>query len=126
MVALPRVEGHDLSFHFVDGPDDLEEGRWGIPEPAHDRPVLLSELDAALVPLLVFDSRCARAGRGGGFYDRALAPLAGRDAPAKPILIGVADDEDEVPVVPVRSHDVALDAVVTPSRVHRARARESR
>ncbi len=118
-VALPRVVGRDLSFHMVRGPEDLAPGRWGILEPAGGEAVELEDLDLVLVPLLAFDYGCGRVGRGGGFYDRALAGVAGRPLGTRPGLVGIADGEDELPSVPRREWDVVLDMVATPERIHR-------
>ncbi len=119
-VALPRIDGDELSFHFVDGRTDVVAATMGILEPVRHRPVELGRLDLVLVPLLVFDAYCHRAGRGRGYYDRALARLeTGSVAAARPILLGIADDEDEVAEVAQHDGDVALDAVLTPSRLHR-------
>jgi len=120
-VALPRVDRETLVFGLVDSLADLAPGKWGILEPLADLPVELLDLDAILVPLLLFDATCARAGRGAGFYDRALRPVVSRQNQRRPVLIGIADDEDLTKGLPQHDGDVSLDAVVTPSKVlHRA------
>lgn len=118
-VSLPRVDGETLLFGLVESRADLAPGKWGILEPLVDRPVELLDLDAVLVPLLLFDATCARAGRGAGFYDRTLRPVVSRQNQRRPVLIGIADDEDLTKGVPQHDGDVSLDAVVTPSKVLR-------
>jgi 5-formyltetrahydrofolate cyclo-ligase len=61
-----------------------------------------------LVPALAVDRRGRRLGRGGGYYDRTLASLAG------PAYAVVYDDE-VVEEVPVEPHDVAVAGALTPS-----------
>ena len=77
--------------------------------------VALNRLDLALVPGLGFDARGHRLGRGKGHYDRLLAGFTG-------MKIGVAFDFQIVTEVPREPHDIALDAVVTPTRWLQARS----
>jgi 5-formyltetrahydrofolate cyclo-ligase len=64
------------------------------------------------VPGVLFDRRGFRIGRGGGYYDRFLAALAGG------VRIGLIYDEFLVDRVPTEDHDVPVDAVITPSGLH--------
>jgi len=66
----------------------------------------LSTLDLVIVPGLAFDSRRARLGYGGGYYDRTLA-LTG----AATVMLCFACQE--VAEVPEESHDRRVDAVLT-------------
>jgi 5-formyltetrahydrofolate cyclo-ligase len=67
----------------------------------------LRDAAAVVVPALAVDRAGHRLGRGGGFYDRALAAVE------IPTVAVVFDDElmDELPVEP---HDVPVGAVLTP------------
>ena len=51
---------------------------------------------------------------GGGWYDRSLAFRATRAAP--PLLVGIAFDVQEIPLVSAQPWDIACDAIVTESR----------
>ena len=73
--------------------------------------------------MLAFDSGCRRLGYGGGFYDRTLGALRG--AGRRVTAIGIAFDGQLVDKVPVGPHDVALDAVLTPSGLRPADNRQS-
>jgi 5-formyltetrahydrofolate cyclo-ligase len=115
-IALPRVCGPGtLSLHWVEEGADLAPGTMGIPEPdeacawagPHD-------FDLVVVPGVAFDASCARLGFGGGFYDAFLPIL-----PKTAVTVALAFDEQLVDVVPCEAHDTRVDAVVTPSRVHR-------
>lgn len=90
-------------------------GRHSILEPAPDLPqITLSELDAVVVPGLVFDERGGRLGRGAGFYDRFLAePELRARRWGLAFEVQVAPDAG----VPLESHDVRMDALVTDTRV---------
>lgn len=115
-VALPRVcEPGVMSLHWVDAGADLEPGAMGIREPdascAWARP---EDFDLVIVPGVAFDASCARLGFGGGFYD-ALLPII----PSRAATIALAFDEQLVDEVPCEEHDARVDAVVTPSGVHR-------
>jgi 5-formyltetrahydrofolate cyclo-ligase len=89
----------------------------GIREPVVDDTKCwpASSLDAVLVPLVGFDARCARMGMGGGYYDRAFA--CRRESVEKPVLIGIAHEQQFVPSVFPDWWDVQLDCVVTEQRV---------
>lgn len=120
-VYLPVVAhgSRHVTFHRARGPGDIVAGRWGIPEPARHEPRALSELDAVLVPGVLFDVSCARVGRGRGYYDRTLEVLDRQDPGPRPVLIGLAFDLQVVDAVPQHPGDVPLDAVVTPTSVYR-------
>jgi len=93
----------------VDAP--LVRTGFGTTGPGEDAQVL--DPDILLVPLSVFDGHGQRIGYGAGHYDRAIARLHGKGR--VPILIGVAFDCQEVPLVPAEPHDVPLHAVLTES-----------
>jgi len=107
--ALPVVSGRAVPLVFrrwtlgdrLD-PDPL----FGIAQPRAEAPLLVPA--AILVPLAAFDRKGGRIGYGGGFYDRTLAGLDPR-----PLAFGYAFACQEVPRVPMESHDVPLDMVIT-------------
>jgi 5-formyltetrahydrofolate cyclo-ligase len=68
-----------------------------------------------LVPALAVDAEGHRLGRGGGHYDRSLALRPDRGASGAGALIAVLFDGERVPILPFDAHDVAVDAVVTPT-----------
>lgn len=115
-VAYPRVAGpHHLSVHWVDDPDALVGGSFGLKEPAADAPEApLHAIDLVIVPGVAFDEHGRRLGFGGAYYDALLAGL-GPDA----LTIGVAFDEQVVEACPAEEHDRAVDVLVTPARTVR-------
>ncbi len=70
--------------------------------------------DVLLMPLSVFDRQGGRIGYGAGYYDHAIATL--RKEGRKPLLIGLAFDEQQAAHVPQESHDMPLHIVLTPTR----------
>ena len=68
--------------------------------------------DLLFVPLIGFTDTGARLGQGGGHYDRWLVEHPGT------VAIGLAWDIQKVDELPVEPHDVALTAVVTPTRLY--------
>lgn len=75
-------------------------------------PQVLQEARVILVPALAVDDHGIRLGRGGGWYDRVL--LHAR--PDALVAAVVFDDECHHPPLPRAGHDVAVSAVLTPSR----------
>jgi 5-formyltetrahydrofolate cyclo-ligase len=113
LAALPGyVAGTGVygAFEVRDLKADCASGKFGIAEPgAHCAPVALNRLDLALAPGLGFDVSGRRLGRGGGYYDRLLAGIAGAKC-------GVAFDVQVVERLPSERHDIAMNFVLTPTR----------
>lgn len=119
LLALPRFNAAANAYEAVrvcDPVRELATGPFQVREPVAACPVApLNRLDLALVPGLGFDARGHRLGRGKGHYDRLLAGFTG-------MKIGVAFDFQIVTEVPREPHDIALAAVVTPTRWLEAKA----
>jgi 5-formyltetrahydrofolate cyclo-ligase len=87
----------------------FRRGRWRRGARRPWRPAW--RLDIVLLPLVAFDRNGTRLGRGGGHYDRALAPRPGRP---RPVCIGLAHAFQEVAGLEPEAWDVRVDAVATP------------
>lgn len=115
-LAFPRVMGPDqpLCFFAVQGPNDFELGSFGVREPRATLPQVIP--DVMLVPLVGFDRAGFRLGYGGGFYDRTLAKFQA----IKPVLaVGFAyDGQLSHQPLNFEETDMALDALMTPTRVY--------
>lgn len=103
-VALPVIDGRDLSFRAYGPETTLRRNRFGIPEPAHAEPLSPTTV---LAPLVAFDAQGHRLGMGGGFYDRFFAahPEARR--------FGIAHDYQRADALPTDAQDIPLTAVAT-------------
>jgi 5-formyltetrahydrofolate cyclo-ligase len=121
-VALPRVgdAAAALAFH-VAGEAGLVPGRFGLLEPPADAAeVAPAALDVVVVPGIAFDAAGRRLGFGGGFYDRTFGRgCSSGFAERRPPLIGLCFDLQVVARCPAGPDDVAVDVVVTESRVLR-------
>ena len=110
-IYYPRV-GQDRLDFLCPEPDEWVPGPAGIPEPAAGRPLGPDAVRLCfLVPGVAFDPRGVRLGRGGGWYDRALAAHPGA------ARLGLAYEFQVVPFVPEASWDVRMHVVVTDARV---------
>lgn len=114
---FPRVAGGLLSFHRVWDKSQLVRGSFGLLEPAESAPsVTLAEIDCLLIPGRAFDPLTgARLGRGGGFYDRALAQVSHS---AK--VVGVAFCCQIVGGIPRELHDQKMRQIVSPNGLEMA------
>ncbi len=112
-VALPRFipeTGVYAAYEITHPTTQCIRGTFNILEPSHECPVFpLNRLDLVLVPGVGFDQSGHRLGRGRGFYDRLLISASG-------VKCGVAFDEQLVEKLPVESHDVRLNYILTPTR----------
>ncbi len=115
-VALPRFSGRGAAMTFAEHSDpltesDLEIGPFGLLQPSADAANVVP--DVLFVPLIGFTAAGDRLGQGGGHYDRWLSEHPGR------LTIGLAWDVQLVEprdALPIEPHDIALDAVITPTR----------
>ena len=113
-LALPAVmaRGKSLAFRAWSPDDRLMMGPLGILEPSPAAAEVIP--DIMLVPLAAFDRLGHRIGYGAGHYDYTLAHLRR----IQPIAaIGLAFSAQEIDAVPALQHDVALDYVLTETRV---------
>ena len=112
-VALPRFVPDQGKYcaATVDAPfKNLVTGNFGVLEPPLGAVCIpLNRLDFVLVPGVAFDLNGYRLGRGKGFYDRLLAEVTG-------VKCGVAMDEQIVRSLPVESHDIPMNFILTPTR----------
>ena len=130
LVTACRLRGIDVYFPVMRDPAPIQfapagpdtpfaPNRFGIPEPDVDVELLVSarELDVVFAPVVVFDAAGHRAGRGQGYYDRALSFLLNGPRPAKPLVVGLSYECQLVDGVPCHPGDVTMDAVITEERV---------
>jgi 5-formyltetrahydrofolate cyclo-ligase len=111
-VVLPIVtgRGHPLQWAVYDG--GLVTGPLGLQQPPADRGAQLVvdlPVDLVIAPALAVDHRGVRLGRGGAYYDRALAGV-----PAAVPVIALVYDDEYVPLLPADDHDRRVTAVITP------------
>jgi 5-formyltetrahydrofolate cyclo-ligase len=103
LIAFPRIkEDGMLSFYSA---SRFEQGAFGVSQPVGGSAAPMADL--VIVPGLAFDRHGRRLGRGKGFFDRWLS--------ANPAVkaLGVCFACQIVEAVPVQSHDVHVDAILT-------------
>lgn len=118
------VETNQLELFLLEDMSELVEGAYKILEPKDElrnlpaKKVQPEELDLVMVPGTAFDPRGGRMGQGKGYYDRLLS-RARPDAP----LVALAFDCQIFDEIPVASHDVFMDQVLTETRAIPGRGR---
>lgn len=113
-VAVPRIYGKEMQFHYINSlDDDFEINRWGIREPLESvRKWIPSDGSTLmLTPGLAFNKSGGRLGRGGGFYDRFLACF-GKNL----ITTGLCFEEQKREDFPVDKLDYPLNSICSDIR----------
>lgn len=110
-VLLPVVVADGLDWARYDGPAELVAGSFGTRAPSGPRlgRGAVATADAVLLPALAVDHGGVRLGRGGGYYDRALAVV-----PTGRPLIALLHDGELVLRLPADPWDRTVTAVVSP------------
>ena len=108
-IALPRVEGDNLTFYELSSSKYLVKGRFGIMEPLPYIPV--DSIDLLVVPGIAFDKKGYRLGYGKGYYDMFLAKN-------KVSSIGLGYMFQLLELLPRGKYDRRLDAIATEDGVH--------
>lgn len=121
---LPRlwpIRGKRLGFIRWQADTRWHRNRYGILEPVGGWGQLLSarQVDLVVTPLLGFDGNCNRLGTGGGYYDRSFAFRNRHSRITRPRLVGLAYDCQLTGALERQPWDVPLDAVVTPTTIHK-------
>jgi 5-formyltetrahydrofolate cyclo-ligase len=118
--------GHNkLGLWWLESMEELVVGKWKILEPPRDRweepgkIVTADELDFVMVPGVGFDRRGGRMGHGKGYYDKLLQH-ARADAP----LVALAFECQLFPEIPMQSHDIYMDKVITEAAVYQGLGRK--
>ncbi|MEK7529291.1 MAG: 5-formyltetrahydrofolate cyclo-ligase [Patescibacteria group bacterium] len=109
---VPRVvdENH-FDLHHLEKIEQLSPGVFGVLEPHREsRKRAAHEIELAIIPGVVFDTRGHRIGFGKGYFDRFLKKL-------KCPKIGLAYEFQIVDKIPESTYDVPVDFIITEKRV---------
>ncbi|AFU59189.1 putative 5-formyltetrahydrofolate cyclo-ligase [Candidatus Nitrososphaera gargensis Ga9.2] len=109
-VALPSVEGENLTFYELSSGKYLVKGRFGIMEPLPYGPV--DRMDLLVVPGIAFDRKGYRLGYGKGYYDKFLAKRKVVFSIGLAYSFQLLDNN-----LPLGEHDKRLDAIATEDRI---------
>ena len=103
-VCLPERQ---MQARAVSGPEQLVPGKFGIPAPGEDCPLVPQrEIDAVLVPCLLCDRQGYRLGYGGGYYDRFLGKYPGA-------TVGIIYRQNLYRFLPHGRYDASVSVVVS-------------
>lgn len=124
-VVIPYCVDGELELFLLESMDELEEGAYRILEPkaalrlVPEKNIPVEQLDLILVPGVAFDREGGRTGHGKGYYDKLLEH-ARLDTP----LVALAFDCQIFESIPMQSHDIFMDLVVTETTVYTGRGRK--
>ena len=123
-IVIPFCVDGELELFHLESMDELAEGMYGILEPKAElrevaaKRVPVEQLDLVLVPGVAFDAVGGRTGHGKGYYDKLLEN-ARPDAP----LVSLAFECQIFDEIPMQSHDIYMDKVVTENNVYPGKGR---
>ncbi len=108
-VYYPKIVNDEIVFYEDSG--EYEKGMLGVLEPKNANSVRKKDLDAVIVPGLVYDDGLYRLGYGKGYYDGFLKDFKG-------LKVGVCFEQFRVEALPNRSHDIPVDILVTDNQIY--------
>ena len=116
VISRSDFENCSMSHYLLTDQTTLVKNQYGIPEPAGDGLISISEhqIDVVFVPLLAVDRFGNRIGYGKGFYDRFLSKCK-----PETIKVGLSFFEPLQDQILANENDVRLDYLVTPHNVHK-------
>jgi len=112
-LVLPRCDRPPaMTFRRITSLEELVSGAYGISEPSSDAEIIpLADVDLVLVPLEGIDHQGYRLGKGGGYYDCALAG-------GQYTTMGCALDWQVIERVPRDPWDEPLKMCATPDGIN--------
>ena len=123
-IIVPYCLNGELELFWLENMEELELGMYRILEPKHElrsvesKRLQPTDLDLVMVPGVAFDRTGGRTGHGKGYYDKLLQH-ARLDAP----LIALAFECQMFESIPVESHDIYMDKIVTEDAVYTGKGR---
>jgi len=115
IVAVPKIswqQRHMIPVQINSLETGFSTEATGLRNPIRGVPTPLEEIDLVVAPLLGFDSKGNRLGRGGCYYDRFFA-----NEELKAPRCGFAFAEQMVDSIPATEHDKPVDFLVTDKEI---------
>ncbi|AME10047.1 5-formyltetrahydrofolate cyclo-ligase [Gemella sp. oral taxon 928] len=110
-IFVPKISGEEMLIIPLHKWEELrKKGAFGILEPTNTDNYV-GEMDIAIVPSVVYDKKGYRIGYGKGYYDKYLSKTAPK------LMIGVSYEKILQENLPIESHDIAVDFVITEKKV---------
>jgi len=112
IVPVSNTEDCSLTLSHLKSWEELSIGSYGILEPRIEkiRKTNIEDIDLIIVPGVAFDKKGNRMGHGKGYYDRLLEQT-------ETTIIGLCFEFQIVEKTPTKSHDKAVDFIITESRI---------
>lgn len=110
-VAVPRIQGDTMTFHYITDWKDLKEGFKGILEPLC-MPEALDDTPLIIMPGVAFDRDCNRIGYGKGFYDKFL------EMHPRCTTIALSFELQLVEKVPTQDNDICPQILITEENIY--------
>lgn len=117
-------EKGELELFPLSNMEELSIGMYKILEPKAEfrtlpeKQLQASDLDLVMVPGVAFDRRGGRMGHGKGYYDKLL-----QHARPETPLIALAFECQLFPEIPVASHDIFMDKIISETNIYEGRGR---
>lgn len=106
-----------MEARYIRSLDDVEPRSYGIPEPKDNTEKAdPKDIDLIIMPCVGCDRSGRRIGHGAGYYDKFLSLTK-----KKSFKMALCYEEIITDGIPVESHDVPADAVITEKTVYRWR-----
>lgn len=113
IVPVSNIEKKSLILSELRNWNDLIPGSYGILEPEKDKikETPIESIDTVIVPGVGYDVLGCRIGHGLGYYDSLLKKSTNA------LHIGLAFEIQIVEKVPIESHDIPVDKIITEKRI---------
>lgn len=111
VVPVSNTQNCTITPSYLKSENELIKGAYGIYEPRTIEKAEISSIDIAIIPGVAFDRRGGRLGFGKGYYDRFLSEYKG-------LKIGFCYEFQLVDRLPLDSHDVKMDMIITEKRIY--------
>ena len=109
-IVVPFIDS-EIFVSEISSFDSLIKGKLGVLEPKQKN-IYTGLIDICIIPGIAFDLHGGRIGYGKGFYDKFL----GKN---KCLKIGLCFSEQIVDKIPVDSHDIPVDIIITDKEIIR-------
>jgi 5-formyltetrahydrofolate cyclo-ligase len=109
IISIASTEKNNIKFRLWKPNTELEINKLGVLLKNRE----IKKPDVIICPLIGFDKKLNRLGRGGGYYDKILLNNK------KAIKIGFAYSTQEIESVPMEKHDICMDAIITEEFIYK-------
>jgi len=107
-ISLASTENGIIKYRLWNPNDKIEINNLGININTKE----IKKPDVIICPLIGFDKSLNRLGRGGGYYDKSLNKYKNT------IKIGFAYSIQKIKMVPIETHDISMDVIITEKAIY--------